>query len=116
MPWTRSILELSVSPFEVASAETRTLVLDMTNYLNGGTINSPAIVVIGGPIDSDTLWTTLTSTVYVASSVSVVGNAIKLQVHGMVAGFGYKVLISWAASIAGGADIYQRFVILRCTS
>ncbi len=113
MPLTKALLELPNSPIDVGSGETRTVSLDLTNALNGGSINSPVVKVIGGPMESDSLWIDTTTTNYMTGSVVVVGNVVKLQLHALVVGYAYRVVVTWNSALSA-YDTYQRFIVVRC--
>lgn len=112
MPYTRSTLELNFSPVEVGSLDTRQVACDLTNYLSGGSINSIVVTVKGGFLDTQDLWTDVTSTVY--QSNTLVGNIVTVTLKNFTAGYGYRVIVQWNSATSGNFQVFSRFFIVRC--
>lgn len=112
MSWTRSLLELPFSPIEVTSGEQIIQLVDLTNYLASGSINSPTVKVMGGPLDCEDLWTDLTSSV-VSGSVTPSGNTLSFTLHAFTVGYGYRVILTWNSAVSTYQTL-TRFFIARC--
>lgn len=111
MPWTRSLLELPLSPVEVGSGTAIQQQVDLTSSLAGGSLNSPSAAIVGGPLDCDDLWTDLTSAV-LNGVISVAGNVITLNLHAFTRGYGYRITLTWNSGTSN--QTLSRFFIVRC--
>lgn len=108
------MLELPLSPVEQGSSQANvTYTFDLSTFLAGGTINALAVKVWGGPFSvGDYNWTDLTTAL--TATVSVSGNNAVVKIaNALIAGYGYRVELTWQSAASNGQTL-ERFFIIRC--